>query len=596
MEFHYLSDNHTTDTDDDEVTLNAVPDATPAPGEEMTGARYIARTLQAHGIDHVFFVESVLRRTLNEMEILGIKRVGARSEKGAAYMADGYARVRKGPAICMAQSVGAANLAAGLQDGFLGQSPIIALTGRKTPIFQYRNAYQEIDHMPMFDPVTKYNVTVDTTEQLPFLLRQAIRESTTGAPGPAHLDIAGGWGGQTVEDGVGTFTIPDESLFSHYPAVRPLPADEPLRAALALLEAAERPVIVAAGGAVMSGAQHEVRELAELLGIPVATSLNGKNSIAEDHDLSIGVVGSYSRKCTNVIVSECDLVFYIGSRTGDQVTHDWTVPGFDIPVIQLDIEAAELGRSYPNAVSIAGDARESLRRMLELADASSAASARELHAPWAEHARSLVAAWLEEQRAVRERTTAPVTVERLCAAIAEALPENAVLVSDTGSSGIWTGAYIPLTKPGQTYLRAAGSLGWGFPAALGAKCGAPDRPVVCFTGDGGFWYHLSELETAVRWGINTVTIVNNNHGYGQCISAVEEAYIGYSGKPEEIYGITDTDFAALAEQIGAIGIRVTDPAELDRALAEALAADRPVVIDVVTDTDSRAPAGWKPGT
>lgn len=572
---------------------------TPTPdgvaGEEMTGARFIARTLQSYGIDHVFFVESSMRRTLNELEVLGVKRIGARSEKGAAYMADGYARTRKGPAVCIAQSVGAANMAAGLQDAFLGQSPVIAVTGRKTPIFQYRNAYQEIDHLPMFAPVTKYSVTVDETAQLPFLLRQAFREATSGAPGPAHLDIAGGWGGQLVEDGAGVFSIPDERMFAHYPSVRPLPADDGLRAAIDLLVAARRPVIVAAGGAVMSGAAEEVQALAELLQIPVATSLNGKNAIPEDHPLSIGVVGSYSRKSTNELVGlEADLVFYIGSRTGDQVTLDWTVPGFHVPVIQLDIEPTELGRSYHNAASIAGDARESLRRMLELIDDLEAETARTAHAEWVERARAHTTAWWEGFRDRTERVEGPITVERLCAAIAAALPADAILVSDTGSAGIWTGAYIPLTQPGQTYLRAAGSLGWGFPAALGAKCAAPDRPVICFTGDGGFWYHLNEMETAVRWGINTITIVNNNHGYGQCISAVEESYVGYQGHPEEIYGITDTDFAALAEAVGCKGIRVTDPAQLDAAIAEALAADRPVVIDVVTDTASRAPAGWKP--
>ena len=188
----------------------------------------------------------------------------------------------------------------------------------------------------------------------------------------------------------------------------------------------------------------------------------------------------------------------------------------------------------------------------------------------------------------------PIRPERLCRELSDALPEDALLVADTGYSAIWTATMLSLPHPGQTYLRAAGSLGWAFPAALGAKCAAPQRPVVCFSGDGGFWYHLNEMETAVRWGINTVTIVNNNHGYGQCIAAVEEAYIGYSGKPEEIYGITETDFAALAEQIGCLGIRVTDPAELPDALTRALAADRPVVIDVVTDTESRAPSGWKP--
>ena len=157
----------------------------------MSGGRFIAETLKGYGVTHIFFIEAILRRTLVEAEALGIRRVLAHSEKAAAYMADGYARVSGRPGVCMAQSVGAANLAAGLQDAYLALSPVIAITGRQPPLSQYRNAYQEIFHHPLFEPVTKYNVNVDTVEQLPYLLRQAFREATSAAPRPVHLDLSG---------------------------------------------------------------------------------------------------------------------------------------------------------------------------------------------------------------------------------------------------------------------------------------------------------------------------------------------------------------------------------------------------------------------
>ena len=225
----------------------------------------------------------------------------------------------------MAQSVGAANLAAGLQDGFLGGSPVIALTGFKPPLAQYRHAYQEIHHQVMFDPVTKWNVRVDTVEQLPHLLRQAFREATSGAPGPVHLDLLG-FAGELIESAEADLEVIVEEPFTRAPAFRPEPDEGSIEEATRLLEAAERPVIVAGGGAITSAADAEILTLAERLSIPVATTLNGKGVLPDHHPLNVGIVGSYSQGCANGIVSEADLVLFIGSHTGDQVTHGWTVP------------------------------------------------------------------------------------------------------------------------------------------------------------------------------------------------------------------------------------------------------------------------------
>jgi acetolactate synthase-1/2/3 large subunit len=328
--------------------------------------------------------------------------------------------------------------------------------------------------------------------------------------------------------------------------------------------------------------------LAEALSLPVATSLNGKGCIPGNHPLSLGVVGSYSAWCANQIVHQADLVLFVGSHTGDQVTNGWTIPASGTPVIQIDIEPTELGRSYPNAVALCGDAKVTLGVLIE---ALAGAAKKEA---WAAQARQTVAAWDAEIEPLCSSDAVPIKVERLCRELTRHLPPDAVLVADTGWSGIWTGTMVYLNHPGQTYLRAAGSLGWSFPAALGAKCGAPQRPVVCFSGDGAFYYHLGELETAVRCGINTVTVINNNSCFGQCVRGVQTAYGSQPGNAEEIYRFAPVDFAGLARSMGCLGIKVERPQDIAPALKEALTAQRPAVIEVITDPASQAPDPWTP--
>ena len=554
----------------------------------MTGARFLAETLREYGVTHVFFVPAIIRRALVEMEDVGIQRIISHGEKSAAYMADAYARVTGKPGLCFAQSVGAANLAAGLQDPYLGVSPVIAITGHRPPMHRHRNSYQEIEHSRPFASVTKYSAEVETVEQLPHLLRQAFREVTTGQTLPAHLDFSG-ISGDVITDGILDTDVIVEEPFTQRPAFRPGPEPERVREAARLLSQAERPVIVAGGGVTASGAEAEVVRLAEMLNIPVATALNAKGCIPENHPLSVGVVGSYSRWSANRVVSEADLVLFIGSHTGSQVTLDWRIPAEGTPVIQIDIDASELGRSYPAAYGLQGDARRTLEAMLDVLEPTGG------NASWVSRAQEHVQNWRDEHEPVLTSNAVPIRPERLCQELTDFLPSDAVLVADTGHAGIWTGSMVDLTHEGQSYLRAAGSLGWGLPAALGAKCGAPDRPVVCWTGDGGMWYHIGELETAVRYGINAVTVVHNNGGLNQDRRGDEAAYEGREGgNPGELWRFTDTNFAQIAESMGALGIRVTDPNQINSALDQAVSANRPAVVDIVSDGDVAAAAPWGP--
>ena len=553
----------------------------------MTGARFIAETVHGYGITHVFFMPYIGPRALMEMEHLGIKRVQTHGEKAAAYMADAYARVKRAPSLCMAQSVGALNLAAGLQDAYLACSPVIALTGRENQRNQQRHAYQEVEHGNPFSAVTKYSAFVATPEQLPFYLRQAFRAATSGTPGPVHLDFEG-IAGSAVIDREGELEVIIESAFAQLPPFRPEAEAEKVAEALQLLTDAERPIIVAGGGVTASDARTELITLAEELAIPVATSLNAKAMFPSDHPLAVGVPGSYSRACANQAVCEADLVFFIGSHTGGQVTNGYTIPPQGTPIIQLDINPDELGRNYPIQLGMQGDVRNTLRRMCEIAQTSPQRDA------WLCRVQELVANWRESVSEKVNSDRLPMLPERLCRELTDYLPADAILVSDTGHSGIWTGTMIDLKHPEQLFIRCSGSLGWGLPAAFGAKCAAPERPVLCFTGDGGIWYHLTELDTAMKCGINAVIVVNNNHSLNQEQGGVESVYGGRTAGSDELWLFPDADFAKMAESMGCFGVTVNKPSELASALDAAFASGKPAVVDVKTHVEGIAQRTWMP--
>ena len=555
----------------------------------MTGGRFIAETVHGYGITHVFFMPYIGPRALMEMEKLGIKRVQTHGEKAAAYMADAYARIRRGPGLCMAQAVGAVNLAAGLQDAYLACSPVIALTGRELLINQQRHAYQEVDHVNPFSAVSKYSAYVSTPEHLPVYLRQAFRAATTGTPGPTHLDFEGIAGQGVVELGGRSRSHRRRSLHT----AAPLPARGRAvrnRRRPPALNGAERPVIVAGGGVVASDARNELIELAEKLSVPVATSLNAKTMFPADHELAVGVPGSYSRACSNQLLCEADLVFFIGSHTGGQVTNAYQIPPQGTPIIQLDINPEEIGRNYPVQVGLQGDVKSSLRRMIDRAAPAGTRAA------WVGNVQERIRDWKNSVAPLLDSDILPMRPERLCRELSDYLPSDAILVSDTGHAGVWTGTMLDLKHADQSYIRCSGSLGWGLPAAMGAKCAQPDRPVLCFTGDGGIWYHIAELETAVRCGINTVTVVNNNHSLNQEQGGVEQTYGGRTSGSDELWLFDDADFAGIAESFGALGITVNKPGELPGALDRAFASGRPAVVDVKTHVEGIAPRAWMPAS
>ena len=556
---------------------------------KQIGAAVLADMLEAYGVTHIFFLPAILRRMLREIERrTSITRIHTRSEAGAAYMADGYARVTGRPGICMAQIVGALNLCAGLRDAHLAKSPVIALTGGREANHRDRWAYQEVDDLPAFTPYTKLNAAVDDPERLPDMIRQAFRAATTGCPGPVHLQLSGN-SGQVIDNSEIQFDGVIEPQFGQIPPDRPQPDLEQIRKAVDRIALSERPVIVAGAGTKMSGAYDALNKLADSMQIPVATSLAAKDAILENNPLSVGVVGTYSRRSANQVVASADLVILVGTRAGGMTTHFWTIPSKGTATIQIDIDPSVNGRNYPNDVSIVGDARACLEKMSEMN-----VPVPSNRSKWLTEVKNICTSYKEDFSEVYNSKAVPIRPERIVHELSKEMPGNAVVVVDTGHSGMWMGGMFEMRKTSQSYIRSSGHLGWAFPAAIGAKCGAPERPVICFTGDLGFWYHMAELETAVRCKIKTITVINNNNSGNQALRTTRMLYDDkLTDRSNEMFPRTKDNFAKIAEDMGAIGLRVENPGEIKPAFQRALEEELPVVIDIVSDIEVVAPLAWE---
>lgn len=551
--------------------------------KDLTGAEYICEFLKGHHISHVFYQELAFYFSTKIMKQYGLTDILAHSEGAAGYMADGYARATGKPGVCMSQSIGSANLAASLHDAWLGSAPVIALTGFKADSMYQRNGYQESDHRSHFSGVTKYNDYTLDAQQLPFMLRQCLREAVTGQPRPVHLDVVG-YAGEVAEKAIMKDTQIGSGSFDSMPAYRSGASAEAVAEAADLINKAEKPVIVAGRGAKISDPRGEALcKLAEKGDIPVATTPDGKSVIDESSSRWAGVVGGYGMDCANKTTAAADLVLYIGSMVSDQTTLAFTAPSTDTPIIQIDLNGSQIGKNYPHTTGLLGDAKLVMEQLEE------AIEKRERPA-WRAEVAAFVRDTETKQNAIAA-DTAPIQTARLCQELSALLPEDAIVVADTGWSATWASTMLRL-KPTQTFMRAAGSLGWAYPASLGAKCGAPDKPVVCFCGDGGFYYHMAELETALRYGINTVTIINNNRRLNQCIPYVSEAYAEKTDRHEdykEKVTFQPFSFSEVAQAFGVTGIKVQHTADIRPAIEKALSLGKPVVVEVMTDWASDGP-------
>lgn len=546
----------------------------------MRVADLVARTLKAYSTEYFFQVTGGDPSLWTALQASGIKMIPCRTEKGAVYMADGYARASSQPGFVYGQhGPGLSNLAAGLAEATWAMSPVVSVSSSLPLASRARYEYQDLDQLAHMSAVTRWRGAVVRPDQAARLLRQAIREATGSPPGPVHYEVPRDLLPLECEPQ----SIYADPCFGRVPSHRPAPDPDAISGLVSELMGAKRPLMLAGAGAILSGAWDEVQMLAERLDIPVASSIGGKGIIAENHARSVGVVGRYAALSANAIVRECDVLLAVGTRLGGLVTDSWRLLPSDIKLLQIDVDSRVLGTNYPIVAAVQADALQALRSVRSAVEPlAQRPSWRDWSAKLGDRMRrermSREAAWGSTTSAIH-----PASVVKTIRSLLG--PEDA-LVSDTGYMAAWTAAYFDVAYAGRNYFRAAGSLGWAFPGALGVRLGRPLGRVVCVIGDGGINYHLSELETAVRVGIPVVVVVMNNGGFAFEYHAekfLEQNVI------DAINDFAAVDYAALARAFGARGLTVTRADELERVLRSALDTEVVTLVDVAVDREALAP-------
>ena len=542
----------------------------------------VGRTLRAYGTEYFFCFCGGDHELWYGLEEAGIKIVNCRSEAGAVYMADGYARVSGKPGFVYGQrGPGVANVAGAMADPLWASSPLVSLTSSIAMSSRDRFEYQELDGLPMHDAVTRWNKTVSVPERAADMIRAAIRVATGPAPGPVHIEIPAEMFADEID---GNIDYREENL-GVVNARRIPPPEGAMEQIVDRLLAAERPIIVAGKGVVISEAWDALRQFAQALNIPVVTSLGGKGAISEDWDLAVGVMGRNSRKVANDTVRACDTVLAIGTRLGGLATHRWTLPFGEKVLMQIDTNAEILGHNFPTQITVLADARAALETGLR--DVEARGLSRERSA-WAKQVTQSIADWRQHAADLAsEKPEDGIHPAEVLARLRELMAPNDIIGADTGALGSWVGALFPV-QSGKTMVRANGSLGWVVAGAMGAALAAPDRRTVAVTGDGGILYHIAELETALRLDIPMVTVVLNN---ASLASEYHTQVRRWNGRyVRDVIDYRDVDFAAVARAFGAYGVRVTDGADLKDALSEALKSKQPAVVDVVSSKEAVSPS------
>jgi acetolactate synthase-1/2/3 large subunit len=540
----------------------------------LTGADAVVEMLRAHGVEVIFGLCGDTSLPLYDALARlphGMKHVLTRDERHAAYMADGYARVTGKVGVCEGPSGGGATyLLPGLVEANESSVPVLGINTDISVSSRGRYTLTELDQRALMQPLTKWNAVLDRSVDIPRTMRAAFNAMTTGRPGAAHIALP-----FDVQNGpVDRSDVWGDPTLGQYPSRRVAPDAFHVELAAKLLRGAKRPLFICGGGPVISGAQEELRELAERLSAPVATTISGQGSISEEHPLAVGVVGSNGGTPeTRAIVDQADLVVFVGCRAGSVTTERWRhpVPG-KVKVIHLDVDAPTIGANYPADVPLVADAKlalaalnealDSLRRPL---DAAAVAKAKEEK--------------FAKFNALAALNDSPIKPERVVAELSKALDADAIVVADPGTPCPYLSAYYPVRRTGRTLFsnRAHGALGYSMAAAVGAHFGRPSVKTVAVMGDGSFGMCAGELETLVRYQLPITLVVIRNAVYGW-IKAGQKT--GYGQRYFSVdFGVTD--HAKVAAAFGVKSWKVEDPAQLGGVLKQAISFDGPTLVDVV---------------
>lgn len=531
-----------------------------------SGAEIIIESLKKEGVEAIFgYPGGTVLPFYDALYDSDLKHYLVRHEQGAAHAADGYARATGKPGVCLATSgPGATNLVTGIATAYMDSVPLIALTGQVACGLLGSDSFQEADITGITLPITKHNFLVKDVEDLARTIKEAFHIATTGRPGPVLIDLP-----KDIQVKKTKFKYPENIQLKGYkPTVEGNKGQ--IANAAKLISTARKPVIYAGGGVIISGAETELLRLAELTLSPVTTTLMGKGAFPETHPLSLGMLGMHGTRPANYAVCECDLLIAVGARFGDRVTGKIDEFAPDARIIHIDIDPAEIGKNVQIDVPIVGDLKKVLAEVNEKLEQSPASDWQDKIGLWkAEHP-------------LKYETNGTLKPQFIIEEIYDVTKGEAIIVTEVGQNQMWAAQYYKYTKP-RTFISSGGlgTMGYGLPAAIGAKVGCPDSIVIDIAGDGSIQMNIQELATAVQYNIPVIVAILNNN------------YLGMVRQWQEIFydrrysytDITGPDFVKLAEAYGAMGIRVTDAKDVKPVLKQAIAANRPVVIDFVVERE-----------
>ncbi|HZZ11588.1 MAG TPA: acetolactate synthase catalytic subunit [Paraburkholderia sp.] len=546
-----------------------------------------AHALRRHGVEYLFGQSNPPALTL-AAEDLGIRQIGYRQENAGAYMADGYARATgKVPVVTAQNGPAATLLVAGLAECLSASIPIVALVQDVGPGARDRNAFQELDQLELFKGVAKWIRRVTSESRIEDYVDMAFTAAASGRPGPAVLlvsmELLAERDGHAVSG-------QRRAALGHYPLDRVQADPAQIGTAAQLLANARAPIVYAGGGVIGSGAEDALRALQEQAHLPVATSTMGKGSVDETHPLSMGVIGYFMAergmaRHAKPLITDADVVLLVGNRTNQNGTDSWTLLPRHATYIHIDIDPGEIGRNY-ESLRLTGDARLTLTALNDALATQDLSRRRSARAALESTLASAKRRHQEEIADVTRSDASPIRPERFMAELEKQLTDDHIVVADASFSSIWVANYLSARQRRRFITpRGQAGLGWGFPMAMGARIGQPDRPVFCIVGDGGFGHVWSELETAKRHGIKLVVAVMNNAVLGYQKHA-EDAGLG---RHTTACDFSPVDHAAIAQACGVKGIRLTRAEDIAAVIATALDTDGPVLIDVLADPDAMPP-------
>ena len=545
--------------------------------QRMKAGEAVIELLRQEGVTHIFgIVGSSFLDILDPLyDRDDVQFVGVRHEQGAALMADGFSRVSGTPSVCLVTNgPGVLNLTYGIGSAFVAHSPVVVLAPSASRDHQYRDSTQEFDQVALFAPITKAAFPINKIERLPDALRHAFRVATSGKMGPVLLDIPRDLlpGAELEVD-----LSPPDTYRSGQTRSR---GDRDLveKAARVMLSA-RNPVILAGGGVQWSNAADEVTRAAAILGAAIVTSYGRADAVPSDHPNFLGHLGRLGSEEGAEAIRTADAILAVGTRMGQSTSffdHRFIQP--DVPIVQIEIDPTEIGRNYPVAVGIEGDAKAVMAELISRLQAAEPRPNQE----WVSEIRDWSARRQARLEAEGRLSSLPVKPQRVYAELRKVIPRDAIVALDAGLAPNFGQDRLNYYQPRSLMTSLdLGGLGFSFPASLGAKFAAPDRPVINFNGDGGFLFNAQEFETAVRYGLNVVTVIMNNSCWGS-----EKAYQRYAFNERYVGADTvNPRFDKYAELFGGNGFYVERPEDIGDAMLEALKADGPSIIEIITDPD-----------